>query len=211
MKKNSLILLFFLLSSFFSFAQSNTNNGLRVSLRAGMNINQMKSNIPIQGLTNSFGYHYGIALENRLSSTSELFFNGTGLIYSLKGYRQQLNPETIRVKLHYLSMPIYLGYRPTGFLSLRAGAELSLLLNTTISNDFGRDERFGKNFKKGDVALFAGINLLETKDINISIKYIHGMIPLVKGTYVDAQGNIDEFKDFKNRTVQISLLYTFAK
>lgn len=144
--------IFFLPSS--TFSQS-----FRFAIHAGSNMSKLdgKSFKDEYGL----GYHLGVAPEIMFSKKwgiqPEVVFNQSNLRTStvFSDMYKVSSSDLKNVSLNYLSVPLFLSFRPVSFLTFQAGPQFSVLMSrqrTLLENG-------GDAFRKGDFSMVGGAQL----------------------------------------------------
>ena len=182
----TLAIAFGLLSSS-SFAQ------FKLGIKGGANIHKLQGQSFKDNF--SFGYHLGgfaeIGLSNKFSVQPEVLFSQVNIDTSNQ-FSDVYNFDNIsKVKLSYLQIPLLLNYKANEFVTLQAGPQYSILMdsdNTLVQN--GKDA-----FKKGDFSLLGGLQLNIAK-IKIYGRYAVGLNNI---------NDIDNQERWKNQTVQVGV------
>ncbi|MGN6418998.1 MAG: porin family protein [Pseudobacter sp.] len=122
-----------------------------------------------------FGYHLGafgeIYFTDKFGIQPEVLFSQTN--FRTGNDFDNVYPDGIgdvKGKLHYLSIPVLLSFRPVNLIAFQIGPQFGTLLNQDkdlVNN--GKDA-----FKKGDLSLLAGaqLNLLKFK---LGARYVIGL------------------------------------
>ena len=151
------------------------------------------------------GLHFGPVADFKLSES--LCFN-TGILYSLKGYKEKVQDESTSVKLNYLEIPLNLAYKfsinETSRFFIQAGPYLGYALSGKMkiddqseSIDFDKDE-----VKRFDFGLGAGLGF-ELGPIAPSVSYQLGLS--------NVSDSSEDDMTIKNKVFQISVAYMFGK
>jgi len=211
----------FLLLTFITLYQS--VNAQQFGIQGGLNISKTSGEDFWYNSTSSLpSIHFGLVVE--LSVTEKIFFN-TGLLYSVKGFKQ--NPtvnnnnnygpgygdytydiQSMRYSTGYLEIPANLTYK------LPITSKLNLCFHTgptfsyglyfkckgTNSSTYDYTNNNLDSKQKYDFGLDLG-SCIEFDNINIGINYNQGLKNL---SYSDEAKN-------KNRVLQISVAYMFRK
>lgn len=122
-----------------------------------------------------FGYNVGAFSEINFTSgwgiQPELMFNQTnyrtGTEFS-DVYSGGLN--NYKGKLNYLSIPVLLSFRPIPLLSLQAGPQFGILLNS----DEHLTDNAAQAFKKGDLSFVGGAQL-NLASLKVGARYVIGL------------------------------------
>jgi len=157
--KKSLFILIGLLMSSVAFGQ--------IALRGGINY----SNVNIEGVNNietdsKIGFHAG--LQGNIPIGNVLAVR-PALLYNIKGAKVTDNGADQSGSLHYMEVPLNLGFRLGGgpiALVLEGGPYFGYLVNTSdgLFNDIGKSD-WGANFGA----------ILELEDVGIGVNYSNGL------------------------------------
>src|SRR4030095_1322712 len=190
MKKK--LLVFFtaaLLVSSVSFAQ-----GFHLGIKAGAN------GLKVDGKSFKeefqYGYNLGAFAEINFSPKvgiqPEVMWNQTN--FRTADQFNDIYPEgtsDVKGKLNYLSIPVILNYRPVKFLSLQAGPQFGILLNS----DQSLFENGVQAFKSGDFSVLGGAQL-NIGAIKVGARYVVGLTNI---------NDIDNKDKWKNQGFQVYL------
>jgi len=190
MKKK--LLVFFtaaLLVSSVSFAQ-----GFHLGIKAGAN------GLKVDGKSFKeefqYGYNLGAFAEINFSPKvgiqPEVMWNQTN--FRTADQFNDIYPEgtsDVKGKLNYLSIPVILNYRPVKFLSLQAGPQFGILLNS----DQSLFENGVQAFKSGDFSMLGGAQL-NIGAIKVGARYVVGLTNI---------NDIDNKDKWKNQGFQVYL------
>jgi len=149
------------------------------------------------------GFHLGLVSDFKLQES--LHFN-TGLLYTLKGTKGEMEGVSGSIKINYLEIPLNFAYKfpinETSDFFIQAGPYLAYALNgkekgggETTDLEFGTD-----NWKRIDFGLGFGAGV-EFGPIVTSLNYQLGLANLADDPDVKA----------KNKVFQISVAYMFGK
>ncbi len=190
--KSTLVLAALLLTGFISQAQF-----LKIGVKVGANLSKISG----KSFKDEFGLGYwaGGFAEIKLAKNwyldPEVQFSETTTRHSadFKNIYQNLaNLDTLtHIKLHYLNLPILVGYQLSNLFSLQGGAQFGLLIdkNKNLLQN-------GKTaFTDGDVALLAGINF-HVKKLRISARY---------GWGIKSINDIDSKDNWTTQTAQLGV------
>ncbi|MFT3980415.1 MAG: porin family protein [Ferruginibacter sp.] len=143
----------------------------------------------------SFGYHLGgfaeIGLGKKFAIQPEVLFSQTNIDTSSKFSDVYQFDNLSKVKLKYLNIPLLLNFKANQFITLQAGPQFSILMdsdNTLVEN--------GQNaFKNGDFSMLAGLQF------NISKIKLYGRYAVGLNNIND----IDNQEKWKNQNIQIGV------
>ncbi|HXB95570.1 MAG TPA: porin family protein [Puia sp.] len=145
--------------------------GFHIGIKAGANLFKVDG----QSFDQEFQFGYAVGAFSEINFTPhwgiqpEMMFNQTNYrttssfssIYDVSGF------DDVKGKLNYLSIPVLLSFRPLPFLSLLAGPQFGIMLNS--------DEHLVDNaheaFKKGDVSVVGGAQLNLAK-LKVGARYV---------------------------------------
>jgi hypothetical protein len=147
--------------------------GFHVGIKAGANIFKVDG----QSFKQEFLYGYNVGAFSELNFTSSWGIQPE-VNFSQTNYRTGTDFKSIypngvndvKGKLNYLTIPLLLSFRPIPFLSLQAGPQYGILLNSdkTIL-DNGKDA-----FKKGEFSLLGGAQL-NLASFKLGARYVIGL------------------------------------
>src|SRR5690349_20742611 len=110
------------------------------------------------------------------------------------------------MNLHYLNLPILLGYKPTSRLSLLGGVEFGCLLDWVSKPK----SSFVYNYEQMDYGISLGAAYKLVDKLNVELRYTYGFDTLLKWTVPDNSSlPTTENRDGSNRVLQLSVLYFF--
>jgi hypothetical protein len=189
MKKLSLLIVAVLL---FSLTRA---QGLHLGIKAGTNISELTGRSFDEGFQWNFmaGAFVELNVTSKWGIQPELLFSQTTTQTASDFndiYKQGINSRD--VKLNYLSIPILLSYKPVPLLSLQAGPQFGILMNTSDNLTTN-----GANaFKSGDFSMVVGaqVNLGAFKG---GARYVYGFTNVAD---IDEISSVDSWK---TRTIQL--------
>ncbi|MEM6629033.1 MAG: outer membrane beta-barrel protein [Bacteroidota bacterium] len=163
--------------------------------------------VPEYRISYQLGVFGSYPLGKNLSANAEF-------LYSHKGFKAEGQPGGIpegdaTVHLHYLNLPLLLGYKPLGRLQVMVGPELGYLLSAkskfeSETLDVGNvwDERF-------ELAITGGIRYELISQLYFDVRYSHGLTSVTGSTILtDPSGNsLEEELTNKNRAWAVGLAY----
>lgn len=126
------------------------------------------------------------------------------IIYQAKGSKID-KPLEQKHQYRYISTPVLLGYSPIKYLYVEAGYEQSWALNKYDPNR--KQSSYGPG-KSRDRSLLFGtrFNLLDAFSLfSLSFRYVHGL-----DNVTNLESNNTPLS-FKNRSIQMSISYTFSE
>ena len=188
----AIIVLFFL-------STTGSAQGVHIGAKVGANLSDASGKSFQSGF--HFGYHAGIFSELMLTKkfglAPEVLFSETNLragnsFSSLYSTVSLANVSDI--KLHYLSIPVLLAYKPIPFITFHAGPQFGVLMNQTrtlVAN--GTDA-----FKKGDISVLAGAQLNVLK-FRVYARYVVGLSNL---------NDIDNRDKWRSQSLQAGVGFT---
>jgi hypothetical protein len=167
---------------------------LEFGIKAGANVSNFeKFNIPTDPL---IGYHAGLTVAYKFN---DHFMVQEDFLYSLQGAKLKSGVlGTQDIKLSYLQVPIVLKYRTTSGFYIEGGAQTGILLKEEVAG-YNSDQKFAK---KIEASAIGGIGFQTKMGLGIGARYAYGFTK-VSDTPSAALG------DFKNSTIQASLIYRF--
>ncbi len=188
----AIIVLFFLVTS-------GSAQGVHIGAKVGATLSDASGKSFQSGF--HFGYHAGIFSElmftKKFGLAPEVLFSETNLrvgnSYSAL-YSSVSLANVSDIKLHYLSIPVLLAYKPIPFITFHAGPQFGVLMNQTrtlVAN--GTDA-----FKKGDISVLAGAQLNVLK-FRVYARYVVGLSNL---------NDIDNRDKWTSQSLQAGLGFT---
>jgi hypothetical protein len=197
LKRSPMKKLSFLVITVFIISISNTQaQGFHLGIKAGTNISQLTGRSFDEGFQWNFmagGFaelnftsHWGIQPELLFSQTSTQTASNFDEVYE-----EGINTRS--VKLNYLSIPILLSYKlPIEFISLQAGPQFGILLNTSDNITTNASNAF----KTGDFSMVVGAQV-NLGGFKAGARYIYGF------TNVASIDQISSVDSWKSRTIQL--------
>lgn len=189
MKKNILLLLF-LIAGFSGFAQRFDGGVL-----LGFNGSQVKGD-SYSGY-NKPGLLAGLFIQTELSPA---FFAGMELKYSQKGARKRMQSNTLQttdysiyttedpdvsaqekyiMRLGYIDLPVYFGYRTNDLISIIGGASFGYLLHSAEFDNYGKFPPSAETeFKSFDLQAFAGLQLDIFENLKVDLRIAYSLLPI---------------------------------
>lgn len=187
----ALIIMMFTFSA--SYSQS-----LNAGIKIGANLNKLTGQSFNDAF--SFGYHAGVFVNvgfgKKWSIQPEALFSQTNVDTSsqFSSVYKNISFNTVNhIKLNYLSIPVLLQYKLSPMLSLQAGPQFGILMQTDknlLQN--GQDA-----FKQGDLSILAGLQIKITRFVAYG-RYAIG---------VDNISNVPVQDSWKNQTIQLGIGY----
>jgi Outer membrane protein beta-barrel domain len=163
--------------------------GLHVGIKGGANIAQMTGRSFEDGFKWSYmlGGFVEVNFNSKWGLQPELLFSQTNTQTSSDFESIYPNEEAINnqpVKLNYMTIPVLLSWKPIPILSIQAGPQFGILLNSS-ENILGNGENA---FKSGDFALVGGAQV-NLGHFILGARYVSGM------TNLDNVGDADTWKN----------------
>lgn len=200
--RNSFLIIFIVFSACgLSYGQTT------FGIKSGVNFS--KTTLDPQYKTKT-GYNAGLISEIKLH---QKLFLRPELIYSLKGARTPATPFNGQgnLHLHYLNLPVLLGFQPGKKISLLIGPEFGYLINATSKFDEKTLDRTFI-FEKWDLGAALGAAYKISPKLSADARYIYGFGLLVKGPVSDNTGLIvNETYSGANRVFQLNFSYFFIR
>jgi hypothetical protein len=171
---------------------------LQLGVKAGINV----ANVDYENFENKNIIRFNTGLVSQIDFNSTLFLRPE-LIYSVKGW----GFDDGSMNLHYLNMPVLLGYKPIKKLSVLLGPELGYLLRTVRKPE---SPNFDSPYEKIDYGISIGASYNVAKSTAIEVRYTYGFDTLLKGFTRDANNNsTGKDRDGANRVLQFNVIYFF--
>lgn len=170
MKRNAVLLSVLLVTA----SLGTRAQGFHLGIKAGANLFKVDG----QSFSQEYKFGYNVGAFSQLNFTSswgiqpEIMFNQTNYrtgtefssVYQVNGL------DGVEGKLNYLTIPVLLNFRPIPFLSILAGPQFGILLN---SNEHLVDNTKDA-FKKGDFSLVGGAQL-NLASLMVGARYVIGL------------------------------------
>ncbi len=200
MRISRLFVFFLLTCPFLTLAQE-----AKISSHFGIKAGPSLTRLSVSGITpnipkQKIDYHLGGMYRFRYNR----FVVQPELLYSAKGGTFQAvrvgGKETTKNNYAYVSVPILLGYIPTEGITLQVGPEFSYALNSgTGASEPGQRNDFG-------LVVGAHYDFLDMLDkFSLHLRYIHGL----NNVAYSPDPNLGV--DYRNRVLQLSMVYNFYK
>ncbi len=166
---------------------------LKIGAKGGATVNKLNGSAFKDKFT--FGYHIGgfaeIGLSKKISIQPEVLFNQINIDTATSFSSLYKFDSLSKIQLKYLSIPLVLNYKVNKLLSLQAGPQFGILMNS--SNSLLQN---GKNaFKSGDFSMIGGAQLNFT-GIRIYGRYVIGLNNI---------NDLDNKSQWKSQSVQLGL------
>ena len=146
----------------------------------GLNASQVDGDT--YGGYNKPGIVAGAYLQTNLSPT---IFTGMELKFAQKGSRKNPNPklqddqEKYIMRLNYIDLPVYLGYRTSEKIAVLAGFSAGYLVSGTEFNNYGKFvEEDRKPFNEFDVQAMLGFRFQFTKRLFVDLRGAYSVSPV---------------------------------
>ena len=146
----------------------------------GLNASQVDGDT--YGGYNKPGIVAGAYLQTNLSPT---IFTGMELKFAQKGSRKNPNPklqddqEKYIMRLNYIDLPVYLGYRTSEKIAVLAGFSAGYLVSGTEFNNYGKFvEEDRKPFNEFDVQAMLGFRFQFTKRLFVDLRGAYSVLPI---------------------------------
>ncbi|WP_422361958.1 porin family protein [Reichenbachiella sp.] len=208
MRKHTLFLMLLVLISFKAYPQ------ISFGIKGGANyVNNVSSDSDNDNMFR-FGFHFGISSSIQLSNK---FLFSPGLMFSNKGFKfAGLAGGTPSgdgtMHLNYLNLPLIIGYKFHEKLLIEGGTEFGYLMSAKSKFDSETIDVSDIWDNNLDIGLLLGFKVLLNDKIDLGLRYIHGLTSVVETVgLTDLNGNPTngDSSKFLNRTIQLSLGYTF--
>ena len=214
--KHSVILLMLTLGVTSVFAQNKSVFGIKGGanlVNVALDDNLMLS----MGRDNKYQPAFHVGLYELFSFNQKLYAD-VELLYSSKGYRDQQpsfttagGSDDFRVNLHYISVPVLVGYRISESFSALLGPEVSYLAAARQRSNGQSGDISSIWDQRLDVGVAIGMNYVISQKLDVGLRYIHGLTNTVSDELqlTNEQGNLIYMNDIKsqNRVFQASLGY----
>ncbi|MBB6610918.1 PorT family protein [Pontibacter sp. Tf4] len=177
--------------------------------KAGVNISSIHfKDADPDDFRERLGAHAGLFAEFNLN---EKLYVRPELLYSLKGnqFTASMSNNKGNIDLHYVNLPLLVGYRLTDKVAVYAGPEAGYLVAA-----FSRTEKSSYNLKGKagyedlDLGISGGVAYKLTSTWQLDARYTYGFPLLMTYYTLDHQGaSPEKNRDGSNRTFQVGVSY----
>ncbi len=199
MRISRLFVLFFVACPFLAVAQE-----AQISSHFGIKAGPSLTRLSVSGITpnipkQKIDYHLGGMYRFRYNR----FVIQPEVLYSAKGGTFQAvrvgGKVTTKNNFAYVSVPLLFGYIPTEGITLQVGPEFSYALNSGTATGPGQRNDIG-------IVVGAHYDFLDMLDkFSLHLRYIHGL------NNVAPPSDPALAVDYRNRVLQLSMVYNFYK
>jgi hypothetical protein len=196
--KSSLFIFFITVMGQVSYSQ------VKIGLKTGANLSNAKF-INYEGLETDprLSIHAGllanIGINDKLLVRPELLYSVKGYQFDYSGFRSG------RVKLHYLTIPLLLGYKPIKKVTILLGPEVGLL-TSAIGRSQGGNFNAIDFYNTIDIGADLGVAYNLSPKVGLELRYNYGFTPLDKD-YSIPDRNGKPYKDGRNRVLQLGTFF----
>ena len=178
-----------------------------IGLKTGANLSNAKfiNNLfedvePNPKLSINAGILANIGINERLLVRPEL-------LYSVKGFQIPAyhSRSAGRVNLHYINIPLLIGYKPIEKVTILLGPEVGLLTSAILRYPEIR-ENTSEDYNKIDIGVDLGAAYHLSPKFGLELRYNYGFTPLDKD-YSIPDRNGKPYKDGRNRVLQLGAFY----
>lgn len=190
----------------FLFCQSFSQ--VNFGAKAGLNISTVKDDFWKADNIRP-GFNGGLFAEIKISKT---FFIQPELLYSAKGYKfiSDALQSSGTLSLHYISVPLLGGFRPSDKLAVLFGPEISFLVMADSKYD-GSNNNITGVYSRVDAAIDLGITYNIVKRLGIVLCYSYGLQVLDGAVKTSTIINYVGVYNASNRVFQVGIFYRFSK
>jgi hypothetical protein len=147
-------------------------------LKAGANLSTIMvtksgEDLADESYSARFSFHAGSYAQ---ASLNDYLLWRIELLFSNKGYKKEINDETINVSLNYLNWPVLLIYRPIKVLEIEFGPEFGYMIS---------GEEMMSSF---DLGIDVGARYNISNKLNAGLRYSYGIPFNMEGKGTDAEG-----------------------
>jgi hypothetical protein len=199
MKKCFFALIFTILTG--ALLQVSAQSNIGFGVKAGVNISSQRT--PDEGefvemgglLRINGGAWFNYFITDRFAIQPELLVSGKGSNWDDPNY-------DVRDLLTYIDLPVLIRYQIIDLLNVHAGPQVGYLLSARQKDNATGDViKINDYYKKPDLGLVVGIEANLPVNINITVRYVFGLIPTTtEEVYIDP---------WLNNFFQISAGYRF--
>jgi len=205
-KKSVFLVLFFSLTSIFSFAQS-FNGGLIGGATFAQIDGEKLAGYHKLGLTG--GAYVNIPVAEHFVLQTELKYTQMGAKSTIK--EAEIQNKDLNIRLHYVEFPIMMRYdfgyfivngKKADFINLEAGLSLDFLMKS-VEEINGAVEETAQFWKFFSITANAGIHFILTDHIGIGARMIYSITPIRTNTI----SSIWNHGHSTNKVIQLTLTY----
>lgn len=176
-----------------------------IGLKTGANLSHPKYRYPLFAdvePNSNLSFHAGllanIDINDKLLVRPEL-------LYSVKGYKipAYYTRNAGRVDLHYINIPLLLGYKPIEKVIILLGPEVGWLAMAILTYPGSKDDTV-ERYNRIDMGVDLGIAYNLSPKFGLELRYSYGFTPLDR---YESDVSDKHIKDGKNRTLQLGIFY----
>lgn len=184
-----------------------TNNGLRVGIKGGLNVTNLYVD-DVDDENPRYGFHVGVYTQ---LFESDVFAIQPEILYSTKGTRTEYDGAldgSVDFNLNYLDIPVLAVFKLGDAAEIHVGPYFGYLLSANIDADGdidGEDELDRDNFKSWDYGISAGVGF-NAGPVQIGARYNYGLQKIASSNaeFWDAT-----LGDSKNSNAQLYVSFNF--
>jgi hypothetical protein len=188
----------------------------RVGIRGGVNLATLEiddQSTPNMNTDMKTSFHGGVFVNVPISSAfrfqPELMFTAQGTKAGVRSSTDENLAGINEYDFSYLSLPLMAQWMSTGGFFVELGPQFSYLLRANGDRQSGGSVELRKSdyVKKTDFAGTAGIGYLSRMGLGLNARYVNGFSNVWNN---DKSPSTSKDAKYKNRVVQISLIYHFG-
>lgn len=196
----------FLLISATSVVAQDSDNGLRVGIKGGLNVTNLYVD-DVDDENPRYGFHLGVYTQ---LFQSDVFAIQPEILYSTKGTRiedhSDLYDATLDFNLNYIDIPVLAVFKLGDAAEIHVGPYFGYLLNANVDVDGdvdGSDDIDRDNFKSWDYGLSAGVGF-NVGPVQLGARYNYGLQKIADSDLADGI-----LGDSKNSNAQVYVSFNF--
>ncbi|MBL7840044.1 MAG: PorT family protein [Cyclobacteriaceae bacterium] len=202
----SLFLGFLLISATSVAVAQDSDNGLRVGIKGGLNVTNLYVD-DVDDENPRYGFHLGVYTQ---LFQSDVFAIQPEILYSTKGTRIEDNSDlydaTLDFNLNYIDIPVLAVFKLGDAAEIHVGPYFGYLLNANVDVDGdvdGSDDIDRDNFKSWDYGISAGVGF-NVGPVQLGARYNYGLQKIADSDLADGI-----LGDSKNSNAQVYVSFNF--
>lgn len=119
-----------------------------------------------------------------LTNFSRTIYSGMEIKFAQKGSRKNPNPKTndqeiYKMRLNYIDLPVYMGFRTSEKSSILAGLSVGYLMSSAEYDNYGELQVQGQSgFNDFDIQGLVGIRFQMTERLSIDLRGAYSILPI---------------------------------
>lgn len=181
MKRKTLLLLLSVTMTAAVFAQNRVSGGIS----AGANFSNIHSKDDIAGVNFKSkvgavgGFYLNFPVGNRVSIQPSVLYSQMG---SKIKFPDSLSSFNFTQKLGYISVPVLLKINAGSSIAFLLGPQFDFLVGAKVKDQSDNTTDNKSDFKKTDIALSAGLQIMPNSPVSFTLRYLAGMSNIVSSS-----------------------------